>query len=165
MEATAGGRPDPPDVAILELGVRMSIRSPEPPSWETILSILGSARPGVTTFLLPTTLQERDVLSSFRHGDGAHGDVWVACLGGMFGWLGQAICQIFSEAEAKIARLHPARCRNRVLSVSLSPGQICGKKIPRWTGQLRATTTPRTKVSDDTVTTETRAQRERERPC
>ena len=44
VEATAGGRPDPPKVAILELGVRMSIRSPEPPSWETILSILGSAR-------------------------------------------------------------------------------------------------------------------------
>ena len=61
-------------------------------------------------------------------GMGSHGDVWVACLGGMFGWLGQAICQIFSEAEAKIARLHPARCRNRVLSVSLSPGQICGRR-------------------------------------
>jgi len=34
-----------------------------------------------------------------------------------------------------------------------------------WTTARDDDTTNRTKVSDDTVTTETRAQRERERPC
>ena len=79
----------------------------------------------------------------------------------MFGW--QAICQIFGEAEAKIARLHPARCRNRVLSVSLSYLCKSAEEDPAvdWTTARDDDTT---KVSDE-VTTETRAQRERERPC
>ena len=88
---------------------------------------------------------------------GRHGGFPESCLGGR---------RFAKSSERQRQRLHdctPARCRNRVLSVSLSYLCKSAEEDPAvdWTTARDDDTT---KVSDE-VTTETRAQREREKPC